>query len=120
MKEPIGKWNLIQNHFPKKVAVGNDTNLPITEDFNNYFTKIGPKLVSKIENWNTKFCYMHIKIEKFRTLSTLFELKLIHIYSIYSIYLYKYEELWYIKKCNSMQPENPASINELKNAFFLC
>lgn len=25
MKEPIGKWNLIQNHFPKKVVEGSDT-----------------------------------------------------------------------------------------------
>ena len=80
MKEPIGKWNLIQNHFPKKMVVGNDTSLPITEYFNNYFTKIGPKLVSKIGNSTLNFdiyIYIYIKIE-------------IYIY-IYTHTHYKYE-----------------------------
>ena len=67
MKEPIGKWNLIQNHFPKKMVVGNDTSLPITEYFNNYFTKIGPKLVSKIGNSTLNF-YIYIYISKLRNL----------------------------------------------------
>ena len=71
MKEPIGKWNLIQNHFPKKMVVGNDTSLPITEYFNNYFTKIGPKLVSKIGNSTLNFdiyIYIYIYISKLRNL----------------------------------------------------
>ena len=51
------------------MVVGNDTSLPITEYFNNYFTKIGPKLVSKIGNSTLNFdiyIYIYIYISKLR------------------------------------------------------
>ena len=49
------------------MVVGNDTSLPITEYFNNYFTKIGPKLVSKIGNSTLNFD-IYIYISKLRNL----------------------------------------------------
>ena len=84
IKDSIGKGKCNNQNFPKKVIVDNTatTDEPqIAENFNKFFTEIGPKLAKEIETSTIKF-----------------------------------ED--YLEQCNTILPDNPVSINELKDAFF--
>ena len=58
MKEVIGKQKIDNNNFPKRIVIDNkeifDDN-KIADKFNNFFTEIGPKLASKINNSGKHF-----------------------------------------------------------------
>ena len=58
MKEITGKSKLNSNRFPKSINVNGKTikeNSHIAEEFNKYFTNVGPDLASKIQNTSKTF-----------------------------------------------------------------
>ena len=58
MKEITGKSKLNSNRFPKSINVNGNTikeNSHIAEEFNKYFTNVGPDLASKTQNTSKTF-----------------------------------------------------------------
>ena len=58
MKEITGKCKVNSNRFPKSINVNGKSikkNNLIAEEFNKYFTNVGPNLASKIQNTSKTF-----------------------------------------------------------------
>ena len=58
MKETMGKCKVNSNRFPKSINVNGKSikkNSRIAEEFNKYFTNVGPNLASKIQNTSKTF-----------------------------------------------------------------
>ena len=58
MKEITGKCKVNSNRFPKSINVNGKSikkNSRIAEEFNKYFTNVGPNLASKIQNTSKTF-----------------------------------------------------------------
>ena len=58
MKEIMGKCKVNSNRFPKSINVNGKPikkNNRIAEEFNKYFTNVGPNLASKIQNKSKAF-----------------------------------------------------------------
>ena len=58
MKETMGKCKVNSNRFPKSINVNGKSikkNSRIAEEFNKYFTNVGPNLASKIQNKSKTF-----------------------------------------------------------------
>ena len=58
MKEVIGKKKIDNNNFPKIIIIDDkeiSNENKIADKFNKFFTEIGPKLSSKIDNSNKHF-----------------------------------------------------------------
>ena len=58
MKEITGKSKFNSNRFPQSINVNGKTtkeNSHIAEEFNKYFTNVGPNLASKIQNTSKTF-----------------------------------------------------------------
>ena len=67
MKEIMGKCKGNSNRFPKPINANGKTikkNNRIAEEFNKYFTNVGPNLASKIQNTSKTFEDFLVLVQK--------------------------------------------------------
>ena len=67
MKEITGKCKVNFNRFPKSININGKSikkNNCIAEEFNKYFTNVGPNLASKIQNTSKTFEVFLFPVQK--------------------------------------------------------
>ena len=67
MKEITGKYKISSSRFPKSIYVNGKSikkNHRIAEEFNKYFTNVGPNLASKIQNTSKTFEDFLVLVQK--------------------------------------------------------